>query len=91
MILFLLLAVTHGEGFSHQLLHRVRVHSVAVGMATKLTNITSLDMTLCIDSVCMIVRHIRNLINKKKNLCLNDNNYPRRALLLTHNTRYNKL
>ncbi len=55
MILFLLLAVTHGEGFSHQLLHCVRVYSVAVGMATELTNITSL-VCACIIKFCLTIK-----------------------------------
>ena len=50
--------MTHGEGFAHQLLHCVRVHCVAVGMATKLTDITSL---VC---VCMFASLITKLETK---------------------------
>ena len=50
--------MTHGEGFSHQLLHCVRVHCVAVGMATKLTDITPLVR------VCMFVSFITKLETK---------------------------
>ena len=52
--LFLFLAVTHGEGFAHQLLNCVWVYCVAVGMATKLTNITSLECLVCA-CVCVCV------------------------------------
>ena len=55
--------MTHGEGFAHQLLHCVWVHCVAVGMATELTDITSLV------HVCMFASLITKLETKgmKKN------------------------
>ena len=52
MFLFLFFAVTHGEGFSHKLLHHVWVNCVTVGMATKLTNVTSLVCSVCNVCVC---------------------------------------